>query len=131
MYDYVEKKEQNRNSCGGCMILASVVLLFFAACLSMCSESPAAIKDRQEKEVARFIASKNLELDRKAASALTQKEFRCYAQKLDAVLVPAVTERRNVLDAGTITLDQFKAHVSAIYESKGDKIFLECVNETK
>ncbi len=129
MYNYVEKKQNN--SCAGCMILMALVLLFLAGCLSMCSESPAAIKERQEKEVARFIAVKNLELDRKAAEALTQKEFRCYAQKLDAVLFPAVTERRNVLDAGTITLDQFKAHVSAIYESKGDKIFLECVNETK
>lgn len=123
--------EQKKSTCGGCLVILISSALFWAGVLSMCSESSAIVKQRQENEVARFIASKNLELDRKAAESLTKNEFRCYAQKLDAVLVPAVTERRNVLDAGTITLDQFKAHVSAIYETKGDKIFLECVNETK
>lgn len=131
MYDYVEQKGQNRNSCAGCMILSSAILLFLAVCLSMCGEAKDQKSEKQEDEIARYIAEKNLELDKRALDALTQKQFVCYANKVNRGLNPAVSERREALDAGEIGVEQFKANIAMIYDSVADKVFLECVNETK
>lgn len=129
MYNYVEKKQNN--SCAGCMILMALVLLFLAGCLSMCSESPEKVKARQDSEVKSFLAEKNLALDLKAADVMTQKEFRCYAERSRSIIDPAVSERIAALDAGYITLEQFKSNIDLIFQEDGERIFLECVSETK
>lgn len=128
MYNYVEKKQNN--SCAGCMILMALVLLFLAGCLSMCSESPEKVKARQDSEVESFLEEKNLALDLKAVDVMTQKEIRCYAERFRIVIDPAVSERRAALDAGYISLEQFKSNIDLIFQEEGERIFLECVNET-
>lgn len=130
MYTYVEQKKQN-NTCAGCMILMAAVLLLIAGCLSMCGESPEKIKARQDSEVKSFLEEKNLALDLKAAETMTQSEFRCYALRFRLVIDAAVSERRAALDAGYISLEQFKSNIDLIFQENGERIFLECVNETK
>lgn len=128
MYNYVEKKQNN--SCAGCMILMALVLLFLAGCLSMCSESPEKVKARQDSEVESFLEEKTLALDLKAVDVMTQNEFSCYAERFRIVIDPAVSERRAALDAGYISLEQFKSNIDLIFQEEGERIFLECVNET-
>lgn len=123
--------KQKRNSCGGCLIIFVALVLFWGAILSMCSESPEKVKARQDSEVNSFLAEKNLALDLKAAGTMTQKEFRCYAERSRVVIDPAVSERRAALDAGTISLEQLKSELDLIYMKKGEQIFLECSFETK
>lgn len=123
--------KQKRNSCGGCLIIFVALVLFWGAILSMCSESPEKVKARQDSEVNSFLAEKNLALDLKAAGTMTQKEFRCYAERSRIVIDPAVSERRTALDAGYITLEQFKSNIDLIFQENGERIFLECASETK
>lgn len=130
MYTYVEQKKQN-NTCAGCMILMAAVLLLIAGCLSMCGESPEKIKARQDSEVKSFLEEKNLALDLKAAETMTQNEFRCYALRFRLVIDPAVSERRAALDAGYISLEQFKSNIDFIFQENGEQVFLECASETK
>lgn len=131
MYDYVEPNGQDRNSCAGCMILASVILLFLAAFMSMCGDQKKSVKELQEEEIARFIEIKNEQINKRAVEVLTKDEFVCFSKKINNVLVTAINERRAALDSGTITVDKFKKHVSFIYDGSADKVFMECVNERK
>ena len=131
MYDYVEQNGQDRNSCAGCMILASVILLFLAACLSMCGDQKKSVKELQEEEIARFLEMKNDQINKRAVEVLTKDEFVCYAKRINNVLATAVNERRAALDSGKISIDKFKKHVSFIYDGGADKVFMECVNEKR
>ena len=131
MYDYVEPNGQYRNSCAGCMILASVILLFLAACMSMCGDQKKSVKELQEEEIARFLEIKNEQINKRAVEVLTKNEFVCFSKKINNVLATAINERRAALDSGKITVDKFKKHVSFIYDGSADKVFMECVHERK
>lgn len=122
--------EQKKNTCGGCLVILISSALLLAGILSMCSESPEKVKARQDSEVENFLDEKNLALDLKAVDVMTQKEFRCYAERFRIVIDPAVSERRAAIDAGYISLEQFKSNIDLIFQEEGERIFLECVNET-
>lgn len=131
MYEYDECKGTSKNSCAGCLILFSVVLILISLCLSMCDDSKSCITNKREAEIASFVKGKKLELNKLAAASLNKDEFVCYAKNISGALKPATSERRAALDAGAITVEQFKANIAMIYDSIADKVFLECVNEAK
>ena len=131
MYEYDECKGTSKNSCAGCLIFFSVVLILISLCLSMCDDSKPRIENKREAEIAGFVQGKKLELNKLAAASLTKDEFVCYARAINGALKPATSERRAALDAGAITVEQFKANIAMIYDSIADKVFLECVNEAK
>ena len=112
-------KANKISSCGGCLVMLLVLVVFVLSMLDYCSGDNA-IKERKqdETEIASFIAEMNLALDKKAAGALDKDEFQCYAGKVGEVLDPAIRERRDAFKAGQITLQQFKREAEIIYQEK-------------